>query len=221
MRTPRGRTFLLLFGALLATGPAHAQDSTGEARLRDALRQTTIQLRALQDNQAALNAQVDQLKQERDALQQQLAAAKNAPHPPDAELQQLRDAVAALQQQNAALQTGLQKWQAGYQQAADLARAKDAESRRLGGDLQQQTAKLGVCTATNGKLIAVAYDILHLYRTQGFRALLLESYEPLLGLKKVELENLVQGYEDKIEDQRLQPDAPMTQVPVPVPTNAR
>lgn len=212
---------LLLFGAVLAAGPTLAQDATGEERLREALRQTTIQLRALQDSQAALSAQLDQLRHERDSLQQQLAAAKNAPRPPDAELGQLRDAVATLQQQNAALQAGLQKWQAGYQQAAELARAKDAESRQLGGALQQQTAKLGVCTTTNGKLIAVANDILHLYRTQSFHDILLWSYEPLLGLKKVQLENLVQNYEDKIDDQRLQQGAPTEQMPASGPAGAR
>jgi chromosome segregation ATPase len=210
-----------LLCVMLGAGQAGAQESTGEERLREALRQTTIQLRALQDGQAALTAQLDQLKQERDSLQQQLAAAKNAPRPPDAELGQLRDAVAALQQQNAALQTGLQKWQGGYQQAAELARAKDAESRQLGAALQQQTAKLGVCTATNGKLIAVANDILHLYHTQSFRDLLLGSYEPLLGFKKVQLENLVQDYEDKIDAQRLFPGAPMAQVPAPAQTGTR
>jgi len=35
--------------------------------------------------------------------------------------------------------------------------------------------------------------------------LLLLSYEPLLGLKKVELENTIQDYEDKILDQKYQP----------------
>jgi chromosome segregation ATPase len=193
---------------LLVAAPAHAQDATAESRLRDALRTTTIQLRALQDSQASLAAQLDQAKQERDALKQQLEAVKNAPPPgPDPQVAQLHDALAAAQQQNGVLQTGLQKWQTGYQQAADLARAKDSESRQLGGQLQQQSTRLQACTAANGKLIAVANDILHLYQTQSFRSLLLGSYEPLLGFKKVQLENLVQDYEDKIDDQRLQPGA--------------
>lgn len=199
------RLVVLLVSATFAAAPARAQDASAEARLREALRNTTIELRALQDSQAALTAQLDQMKQERDALKQQLDAARNAPPVADPQVAQLRDAVAALQQQNGALQTGLQKWQSGYQQAADLARAKDSESRQLGGQLTQQSSRLQACTAANGKLIAVANDILHLYRTQSFRSLLVGSYEPLLGFKKVELENLVQDYEDKIEDHRLQP----------------
>ena len=49
----------------------------------------------------------------------------------------------------------------------------------------------------------MAQDILHLYQTRGFRALVLGSYEPVLGLRKVELENTVQDYEDKIHDQHV------------------
>ena len=212
---PSRRFALVLPLLLLSAAPVRAQTST-EERLREVLRQTTVQLRALQDQQASLAAQLEQLKQERDSLAQQLEAAKTAPPPPDPALATLREAFAALQQQNAALQAGLQKWQAGYQQAAELARAKDADGRRLGQELQQATAKLKVCTGANGKLIAVAYEILHLYRTQGFRSLLVGSYEPLLGFKKVELENLVQDYEDRIEDQRLPPAAPE---PVPTPAH--
>jgi chromosome segregation ATPase len=196
---------VLVACAVFAVAPTRAQDASAEARLREVLRATTIELRALQDGEAALTAQLDQAKRERDALKQQLEAARNAPPVADPQVAQLRDAVAALQQQNGALQTGLQKWQTGYQQAADLARAKDSESRQLGGRLTQQSSRLEACAAANGKLIAEANDILHLYRTQSFRSLLVGSYEPLLGFKKVELENLVQDYEDKIEDQRLQP----------------
>ena len=138
---------------MLAIVPVRAQDSTGEARLREALRQTTIQLRALQDSQAALAAQLDQAKRERDALKQQLDAAKSAPSAPDPQVAQLRDAVTALQQQNAALQQGLQKWQAAYQQAADLARSKDAESRRL--DAEHLLNGIFIIFATFGYIITI------------------------------------------------------------------
>lgn len=52
-----------------------------------------------------------------------------------------------------------------------------------------------------------ANEILHLYGTHGFRNLLFESYEPILELKRVKLENLVQDYEDAIRDQEHVPAA--------------
>jgi hypothetical protein len=69
-------------------------------------------------------------------------------------------------------------------------------------------SQLGTCKTANARLIAVAQDILHLYQTRGFRALVLGSYEPVLGLRKVELENTVQDYEDKIRDQQYVPGTP-------------
>ena len=50
--------------------PAHAQQSPAEGRLREALRQTTQQLRVLQDAQAGQQAVLDEAKRQRDLLQQ-------------------------------------------------------------------------------------------------------------------------------------------------------
>jgi len=47
-----------------------------------------------------------------------------------------------------------------------------------------------------------------LYQSQSFRSLLLSSYEPVLGLKKVELENTIQDYEDKILEHKYRPGRP-------------
>ena len=75
----------------------------------------------------------------------------------------------------------------------------------LSRGLQGQTKALEACKAENKQLTGVAEDILHLYQTQDFRSLLLRSYEPLIGTAKVRLENLVQGYDDKIRDQEYIP----------------
>jgi hypothetical protein len=109
------------------------------------------------------------------------------------------------QAQVVALQASLKQWQDAYQKAADLARTEDAESKSATARATESDRRAGVCAVANTKLTAVANDILHLYQTQNFRSLLLSSYEPLLGLKKVELENTVQDYEDKIADQAYHP----------------
>ncbi len=103
------------------------------------------------------------------------------------------------------MQAGLKQWQDAYQKAADVARAKDADSKAATARDADAERKLAICTTANTKLEGVANDILHLYQSQSFRAVLLGSYEPLLGLKKVELENTIQDYEDKILDQKYRP----------------
>ncbi len=211
---------------LLSGGAARAQDQSLDDRLRDTLRHMTVDLRAAQDSQAALQSQLDQARKQQDMLQQQVAtltarlaqqpatpapatpapAAAAAPAADTGEAQQLHQAIDALKQQNASLQDGLSHWQTAYQQAATIARAKDAESRQLGTTAGTATRTLGVCEAKNTKLIGVANDILHLYQTRDFKSLLLGSYEPLLGFKRVELENIVQDNEDRIRDQTYYPN---------------
>lgn len=196
----------------LHAGVAVAQQTT-EDKLREALRKQTVDYRALQDSVATLQSAKDAAEKAvaeyaealkaRDARINELqatAGTKPAAQPADEEqVHKLQAALAAAARDNAALQAGLAKTQSAYQQTASVAQAKDAETRSLATTLKaaQQAADYG--RQQNEKLTALANDILHLYRTQSFRNLLFGSYEPLLGLKKVELENLVQDYEDKID----------------------
>jgi hypothetical protein len=196
-----------LLALWLGCVPAMAQD-TPEARLRDMLRRTTTELRAAQDSQALLQASLDQEKQKAATLQKQIEGL--IAHPPEAAKPSMSEAEIArlraeAQTRVTAVEAGLKQWQDAYQKAADIARTKDAEGKIAIARAIESERQAGICTAANTKLVSVANDILHLYQTQGFRSLLLASYEPLLGLKKVELENTIQDYEDKILDQKYRP----------------
>ena len=201
------RTLLLFAVASASIAGARADDESD--RLRDALRHTTVDLRAAEDSLAQVQANLDaatkqkgQLQAELDAANAKAAAAPPpAPAAPPVDLSRVRAAVAQANAQNAALRAALAKWQGAYQQAAALARQKDGEGRALGGQQKSMAAQLRTCEAENTALIGVADDILHLYRSQSFHQVLLWSYEPLIGLDQVKLENIVQDYEDKIRDQ--------------------
>jgi DNA repair exonuclease SbcCD ATPase subunit len=217
---------LATIGLAACMTTAAAQSSTTEDRLREALRQTVIDMRAAQDSQATLQASLDQMKTQRDALQQQVdrltaqaaehpaapaqaqaqaGAPAPAPAPPPVDEAKYRAAIDALRQQNAQLQAGLQKWQAAYQNAAGIAQTKDLDSRQSQATLGRAQTTLSICEDKNKRLLAVANDILHLYQTQSFRSLLVGSYEPILGFKKVELENIMQDNEDRIRAQQYYP----------------
>jgi DNA repair exonuclease SbcCD ATPase subunit len=203
----------LLSVGLLSVG-AVAQEASTEDRLRDALRHVTADLRAAQDSQTTLQAALDQAQKQRDLLQQQVTqlnaqiaaqpAAQPTPQPAQPD-QQFRDVVETLKKQNAALQDGLAHWQTAYQQAATLAQTKDAQGRQSAATASTAQRTLDVCEAKNGKLIAVANDILHMYDTRKFRSLASGSWDSVLGFKKVELENIVQDNEDRILDQKYYP----------------
>lgn len=199
------RRLLLILGMLLVAGRAEAQDSEAD-HLRDALRHVTVDLRASQDQNATLQAQLDDATRQKTILQQQVdalnakLAATQAPaaRPAGPSPDQLRAAASQSAAQAASLRSALAKWQSAYQQAAEIARAKDAESRTLAGTSKATASQLASCKDANTRLIGVANDILHLYRTQDFHQILVWSYEPLIGFDQVKLQNIVQDYEDKI-----------------------
>jgi hypothetical protein len=152
---------------------------------------------------------LDQEKQKTVALQKQIddLTAQQATRPAVSAEETARTQAAA-QTQVTNLQAGLKQWQDAYQKAVELARVKDAEGKSLTIQAAENHQQVVICSAANRRLIGVANDILHLYQTQSFRALLIDSYEPLLGLKKVELENTIQDYEDKIDEQKYRPGRP-------------
>lgn len=218
-RTAGGAAVLLIAAALAVSATcAMAQQATLEERLREALRRTTVELRALQDQQATERAELTETKRQRDLLQQKVdqqvariselepRAAVAAELPArEAELAALRQQLLDVQARNEALQKGLQEWQAGYEDVATVAREKEAERRRLEGTLGRATDTLAVCRDKNDALIKVAQEVLGLYQSEDFLSVWRGSYEPLLGLKKVELENIVQDYQDRVLDQQFFP----------------
>ena len=196
--------------------PLAARADDEAQRLRDLLRRTTTEMRALQDQQSTLQASLDEATQQRDQAQHALAdrdariaqlTAAPPPNGPPAVLSQLQVADQSLRTQNAALQAGLAKWQAAYAQAAGIAQARDAAAKQLGASAAGGERGLKLCEQKNAELIRTATDILHLYATQDFRSLLLKSYEPVVGFEKVRLENMIQDYEDRIRNATFYPAA--------------
>lgn len=202
-----------LMAALSVMSAAAAQQQGGvEDRLREAVRRTTTELRALQDAQARGQAELDEAKRQRDLLQQQLdrqlalnaeLEARAAVAPALAEREaQLRQDFAALQASNDAMLQALKQWQEAYQEVAGVARAKESERLHAEAGLAETQRVLASCQEKNDKLTVVAEDTLNLYRSQDFVSLLRGSWEPVLGLQRVELENIVQDRKDRILDQR-------------------
>jgi chromosome segregation ATPase len=200
----------LLLPVIILCGTAFTAraDDTTEERLRAALKQSVTEMRAAQDQASQAQAQLAQ-------AQSDLAAMKAKFDADEAKLAQLSGsgpAAKALQaqldaakQQNAALQSGLSRYQGAVQQAQDVAREKDAENKRAQAGLRSNFTALETCKSTNQKLIAVAEQVLNLWQDRSFIWVLRKSYEPLVGAAKVDLENIVQDYDDKIRDEEYIP----------------
>jgi len=183
-------------------------DQTAEDRLRDQLRQTVLQLRQEQDENAELKtksastvvvekpvvqkvdkasrAQTEQAKEQ--ARQQQARA--------DGLQTQLDDAHTQLAQLQAALT------QSGQALHAQQLATQDAEARASA--LQGVAAHEKACVEDNHKLVVIGIELQERYDDAGIWDVLW-SHEPLTGIPGLEREKLMQQYHARIVDATVVP----------------
>jgi chromosome segregation ATPase len=212
----------LIAAAGLAGLSAAAPQDDGAARLRAALRQATSQLRDLQDQNAMLTAKQSEAERQRMALVQQLAAAEKerdglrlqleagrnvaqtAAQQASAQLEAQRQALGTAQ---GAYQENLTHWQTAYNEAAETARTRDADAKKLDALLVQTRGRAMACEDKNTELYKFGKELIDLYGKQDVLTSI-GSKEPFTRLKRVEVENLMQDYEDKLRANVLAHPAP-------------
>jgi hypothetical protein len=204
---------------LLLPLAAGAGESSTEARLRDALRASTSQLRAAEDDRTRLQAESAEQKKELEALKAKLAAAQAAPRPApktnDRELAELgrkldaqTEAAGRLSRDLIQCQTvsreGSEASRAAAREAARQQEEERARSGQLGARVEALAEQLNDCRARNASMYSLAGEVLTRYQKVGLREVI-SAREPFVGKKRVELENLAQDYEDKLRDQKVAP----------------
>lgn len=206
------RTALAVTALLLTCSPVIAQPSDTESRLRQQLRDATVQLREAQDENATLRAQQQALQQQ---LQSAASAAKTAAPDHSGALRKVirdRDArIAGLRQQLSDLEQQQAQLQDAYRKAAGLLRQREVENSQLREQAQQldaayrQAQEQGrSCDAKNTQLITISSELLRRYQDKGVWSALLDA-EPFTGIHRVQLEKIAQDYDIKIKDLTLKP----------------
>jgi chromosome segregation ATPase len=170
-------------------------------RLREALRSATAQTRQLEDQRTALQAKVADADREKAAAKAQIDAAK-------AEVRQVtkehRQAVEEFNKRLAERDETLEKWKTAYEEAATVARAKDAERAKFEGEANSYKASTKNCVVKNKEMFKAGNTLLHEYRNVTIGDIIV-AHEPVLGLRRVEIQNNIQTTTDKILDQRVTP----------------
>lgn len=219
------RTAIAVIIALTVTGAARAQSL--EDRLRSQLTATVSQLRDAKAGQADLAAQKARAEQERDALKAKLAAAEAKLRGARAETRPSPDASGAALDKAKAEQLALDQVQLDAtvaenrrltQQIAQLRTEHDQQAAQLTANTQS----LAVCRAKHAEVVTLAKEILAAYdHVTG--AGMLQRREPFTGLKRVQVQKLVQGFGDRLYDSRLdaQPKAPSTSPPAAPPPQSQ
>jgi chromosome segregation ATPase len=202
---------------LLATLPSlfAAAPADPNQRLREALRNSMLQLRSLETERATLqanqvinenkikdlSAQLEKLNTQisrltKDAIAEQATAKK--------EIDTLKLKLEARDKQVSQLNETLAKWKSGYNEVVKIAREREALRAEAVSKVVTTERRLAERERQNLELDPTGREILE--RLQGFGlGTAISAREPFIGLTKVKLQNYVQDYADKLQDQKYNP----------------
>ena len=197
-----------LFLALACAASAAEGVDANEAKLREALKNATLQLRfaeteraTLQNSQAALMEEKKILEAKFETLRKETIAERAAT---DKSVAALKAEAAAQAAEISKLKEALEKSDGTGKQAAALAAAKEADRAKLAADIIVLQRKLEDRETKNLALFKVGNEILTRYEKFSLGEAL-AAREPFVGTTRAKLETLVQDYQDKLLDQRAKP----------------
>lgn len=190
---------VVIAAVTLLSGTAFAQSETD--RLREALRSATMQTRALEDQRTALQAKLADADRDKAAAKAEIEAAKAQVKKIEKEH---REAVDEFNQRLTERDQTLDKWKAAYEEAATVARSKDAERAKFEGEATAYKASTKACVAKNTLLVKAGKDLVQRYKEVTIGDTIV-AREPVLELRRVELQNQLQDTYDKFLDQRANP----------------
>jgi colicin import membrane protein len=192
--------FSWIIPLVLVTSPALAQSGEMEQRLREQLRQTVMELRGLQENQAILEAQKAAAEKERDALKKDAGKGSVS----DEEVARLKFDFSAAEADARAVRGEAAQLRDALAKASDEAMRVSAERDQLRTNLQQAAAQLTdtrsavqACDDKNAQLVSVGKDMVAAYEKLGSGGKLL-ARDPFFQFKRVALENQAQAFGDRV-----------------------
>ena len=196
----------LAASASLAQAP-RSGDAT--ARLQTAVQELSRERAELQAENARLKEQLAKLEkaeqqakalaERNDGLSRQLAARET-------QLGRATLAQEALSGNVTALQARLEEVIGKYRELAEQLRGVEAERAKLTAELATEAQTRRSCQADNVELADIADEALDRYEDKGCFSAMLQK-EPLTGIKRARVENLVEGYRDQVEALRARPAA--------------
>lgn len=167
----------MLIALLVVTGTASAADMEEQkvlAKAQRMLRQMSLERDAAQAENAKLKSEVEELNRKLSVVR------KNS-----------ETALTKSQENNAALSENLQQTDAKLHQA-------ESERNQLQETVNGQAELIQSCESKNTGLVQVNRELLDRYQKKGIFDALLQR-EPLTQLKRVEIENAAQEYQDRID----------------------
>lgn len=202
------KKLLCLLTLFCLTARAQEEANPVEQKLREGLRNVTLQLREAQNQTAAAQAaqaeserKIKELEGRLETLNKQAVADRNT------SANMISDLKTQLQEQGAVNQAYLvavAKWKKAYTEVTALAAKKEGERSKLEAKAAKLSQQVEDQKLKNIAMFKMGMEVLDRYEAFGLGDAIL-AREPFVGTTRVKFQNLVQDYADKLADQRIKP----------------
>ena len=219
------RPYIIAVGLLCAAPGTllraqNTQPSAAEAKLRESLRATMLQLRSSENDKAVLQAaqaeadeKIKALTAQVEAVTKQMAADKTAAEKAATDLQgKIDERDKAIGE----LKEFLNKEIAEHKKSVEFGLVKEAQRAKLEGETIQLNRRVADQQTKNAGMFRIANEILSRYEKFGLGDAL-TAREPFTGITRVKLQSQFEEYQDKLADQRIKPTPAATPDPTAAP----
>jgi chromosome segregation ATPase len=192
----------LLAGVLQTAGAQTARSGpTQGAQALQQVQQLAAERAQLQAEVAKLKADLEAARRERDSLQASQEATARRTRGAESELARTQADKARLEGEVARERQRFEEVVARFRATVDSTREVETDRAAKAQQLALREQELVSCVDHNGELIALNEEVLAKLEDQGFWSSLARR-EPFMQLKRVQLENLADGYRARAEDHR-------------------
>jgi hypothetical protein len=203
-------TLLIL---LVSPLPLRAADKIDPAtqKMREALRNTMIQLRDANAKLATAQAAQTEAEEKNKELQGQLEEltkkSTSEKKTADATIEDLGTKLTASELHVNHLTESLGKWKLGYAKMAEYAKGTEGKRAELASKIVILDRRIADQQLRNAEMYRLGNEVLDRYAQFGLGTAI-AAREPFVGITKVKFQNLVQDYQNKLTDQTIRHDAP-------------
>lgn len=184
------------------------------AQLMQQLQQLASERTALQAENARMKKELAEMTKERDSLEAGRSGAEQRLRASEAAVTRAASERETAQGETEKLKERMQELVTKFRETATTLRDVEAERASFKQSLNEQNAALTACTAKNEALFKLNDEVLTRFENQGVLSRM-ASAEPFTKLKRVQLENLIDDYHYRAEEQKAEPTPMPTASPAP------
>lgn len=194
---------ILFAGAQPASAQTARSGGAGNAQLVQQLQQLASERTALQAEQARMKKEIEDLRKERDTLKaSQAAAGKRNSAASEAAVTRATGERDALEAELTKTKANTQELIAKFRETVQAMREVETDRATVKQALAARMTELDACVKSNDALYKLNDEVLTHFGDQGFWSRVGQA-EPFTRLKRVELENIIESYRYRAEDQKL------------------